>query len=176
MLQTSNSGGLSGGDISKYFSLIAAVIGALASWAAIFIKQWVETAGVFVQPKNLRMRGVLGVWTGKIADQFVADGTANKDGDLTITVKTKGRKLDMEITLTTTLDGKAVSVSLAGDGGFFNEDIIQFTYQSKEGRKQFGVAVLSLSGAGTNLDGHYAGLSPTRDCFVTGAVHLTKAA
>jgi hypothetical protein len=93
MLQTPNVGASPSSDISRYFPLIAALIGALASWAAIFIKQWLESGGGFFQPKNTRKRGAVGAWTGRIADQFVANKTPKREGKLTLIIKTRGKNL-----------------------------------------------------------------------------------
>ena len=62
------------------------------------------------------------------------------------------------------------------DGGFYNSDYLQLSYESvSRARIQLGVVVLRLDASGLKLSGHFAGFSASREGFVVGDLALAKA-
>jgi hypothetical protein len=121
-----------------------------------------------------RSAAIEGFWKGGGRDFYVENGQPFADFELRLNFTKKGRRFNAKGGLTSDIRPQAnTTVELAG--GFYNDDLLQFTYRSEDPtRKQMGVIVFVLSDGGRRLDGHYAGFSPTRGAFVAGDVFLEK--
>jgi len=65
------------------------------------------------------------------------------------------------------------SVQVSVNGEFYNDDLLELIYRSRI-RKQYGAMVIRISDELDKLDGHFAGFSPTRSCFIMGAFELAR--
>ena len=95
--------------------------------------------------------------------------------ELRLAFRKRGRRVEAKGDLLAT-GNPQYSTSVVLDGGFFNEDYLQFNYRSQDvSRNQMGVIVFRLADDAKTLSGHYAGLSPTLGgVFAVGQVSLTR--
>ena len=123
-----------------------------------------------------RARAIAGTWFGSGYDTYVELNKAPLEFELTMVFRVSGKKVrgKSELSIKGAHEGK---IALDCEGGFLTDDYMQLVYRSQDwSRKQMGVIVFRLNGTGDVLTGHYAGLSPMREVFVSGAVTLKRSA
>jgi hypothetical protein len=134
--------------------------------------------------KSSRESAIKGTWVGEGHD-FFTEETKEKFGfSLRLELDLKGRRVVGEGRLEIIEGSQSVLAPRSNDrrppvlvlnGGFFDDNYIQLTYQSNDPtRQQMGVIMFRLSGGGQTVKGHYAGYSPMRETFVVGSVELNK--
>jgi hypothetical protein len=147
--------------------------GLLAPLILKWVDRYIESKG-FASVSSDHRKNVSGVWLGKGNDNYVTGEKPFYPFILKLDISFKGKNVKAKGRLEPD-GGDLPNVDLDMSGGFYDSDLIQLTYQSSNrARKQLGAIVLRLSAEGEQMDGYYAGFSPTRDAFVTGTVCLRK--
>jgi hypothetical protein len=159
-------------------SWITALIGAggtIVGAAVPVVARWMRERNVpFVPIVTDRQRSIAGEWRGTGGDLFVENGGPSIQLAATFSLRISGRSIIANALVTAEVPVRIVN-SLSMKGGFFNENLIQLKYMSKDGgRIQYGVILLELTAAGNRLHGHYAGFSPTRECLIVGHFEMEK--
>lgn len=159
-------------------NIITALIGAggtIIGATVPIVAGWVRERNVSLLPiVTDRQRSIAGDWKGIGGDQFVENGKPAVKLEATFSLRISGRTIIAD-TVVTAYTPSEISSRLSMKGGFFNENLIQLVYKSKDGtRVQCGVVLLELTASGDRLHGHYAGFSPARECLIVGQFALTK--
>jgi hypothetical protein len=145
---------------------LAAVIPLAAKWVA-------DRRGPFL-PIGDKKRTAVGMWTGTGGDLFVENGGQRIAMTATFVIRQSGRRIKAEASVAI-VNAPDASQKIKMSGGFCNQDLMQLSYRSADPKRvQFGVILLKLSGSGDELNGHYAGYSPKRECLIVGDFHLRR--
>ena len=127
----------------------------------------------FTNVSHSRQSALVGEWGGSGNDSYVEGLGKLLAFTAQARFESKSKKLSAEVNLIAPDPSQNAALRL--EGGFYDDDYVQFSYRSKNPiRKQMGVVVLKLSETGDSLAGHYAGFSPLRGRFVVGEIHLKK--
>jgi hypothetical protein len=166
-------------------ALITGTCGIVAGAAPSIVKNILDRRR---QYPSTRAQAIPGKWSGHGRDTYVELDKPFFGFDLTLLFQARGRKIQGKgdlswengsrgATLEAVAAHKRSEIEMECEGGFLTEDHMQFIYRSRDrSRKQLGVIVFRLSDEGDTLIGHYAGLSPMREVFVSGKVTLAKIA
>ena len=151
---------------------IIAAAGALAAAViSVLLKKWMEDRRTFQAISKDRRKVLLGDWSGTLANTYVEHGPDIPPYNLHVHVHTVGRRVNGVGTYSDDFGTE----NLKPDGGFYNSDYLQFSYESvSRARIQLGVVVLRLDASGLKLSGHFAGFSASREGFVVGDLALAK--
>ncbi len=160
-------------------TIITALIGAggtIIGATVPLVVGWIrERNAPFLPIVTDRQKSIAGEWKGTGGDLFVDDDQKPKiQMQATFSIRISGRSITAD-TVVTADSPAQISNRLSMKGGFFNENLIQLMYKSKDGAKiQYGVVLLELSASGNRLHGNYAGFSPLRECLIVGHFDMTK--
>jgi hypothetical protein len=153
------------------------VLAALGAGAAIVVKtvtEWYLNREFYHRVNIRRRKAFIGTWFGNGDDFYVQNGEASSPLVITLRLKSKWRRVRGQVEIVSKKKPH-VNTLLECDGAFYNDDVAQLTYRSKDrSRKQMGVAVVNLSSDSNSLLVHYAGFSPTRNTFVAGKMNLKR--
>jgi hypothetical protein len=152
-------------------ALIGAAGTAFGALANIGYSRW-DRSREWTSIPSQRFSALKGKWLGSGGDTWVEDGTPALEIEMEMEMTTTGKRLRGDGTVRA---ANFPPVRLLLDGGFYNQDLLQLNYASKDPvRKQAGVAMLRLSPGGDRLHGRYVGFSPARGCFVIGSLTLAR--
>jgi hypothetical protein len=127
------------------------------------------------QTTSDRHKALIGSWHGKGADTWAENNLPLFSFEVTAQFRVDGLKVRGDFTIKGLESPTHELVSLALQGKFYDDSIIQTSYEAlASGRKQAGVALLRLSGDATTLYVCYSSFSPIRDRLVTGSLVLGK--
>jgi hypothetical protein len=136
-------------------------------------------SGVTIRPPRAprlgRIGALIGSWRGQGGDAWVENSAPSFLFDVEATFEAHGLDISGHFKIRVREPSDPSSVGLALRGAFYDDDLIQTSYESiDEGRKQAGVALLKLSGDGMKIHALYSAFSPMRDCLIAGTIRLTK--
>lgn len=137
------------------------------------LSMFLRPIGPAAKDLSERQRAVVGFWTGRGQDIYVETAKDKVAFDLNFEFSFNQSQILGTVEVIPLNVNGSESVKLSLNGEFYNDDLFEMIYRSRV-RKQYGAMVVRISDEPNILDGHYAGFSPTRGCFIMGDFKVTR--